>query len=169
MSQWIIDTLQVGDAVDIQGPNGACFYLPGREQEALLLIGTGTGLAPLMGIARDALTSGHLGPIYLYHGSHSAAGLYRRPQLAALAAQHENFHAVFCASGAAVESDCIAGRAHDIAFGRHTDLSGFRVYLCGAPAMVHAAKKTAYLQGARMQDIYADPFENKDLRQTPRD
>jgi NAD(P)H-flavin reductase/ferredoxin len=169
MSQWIIDTLQVGDAVDIQGPNGACFYLPGREHDTLLLIGTGTGLAPLIGIVRDALTSGHQGPIYLYHGSHSAAGLYRRAQLAELAAQHENFHAVFCASGPEVESDCIAGRAHDIAFGRHTDLSGFRVYLCGAPAMVHAARKTAYLNGARVQDIYADPFENKDLRQTPRD
>lgn len=168
MSQWIIDALQVGDAVEIQGPNGVCFYLPG-EQAPLLLIGTGTGLAPLLGIARDALTSGHQGPIFLYHGSHGAAGLYRRPQLAQLAMQHANFHAVFCASGPEVESDCIAGRAHDIAFARHTDLSGFRVYLCGAPAMVHAAKKTAYLQGARMQDIHADPFENKDLRQAPRD
>jgi len=169
MSQWLIDTVQVGDALDIQGPNGACFYLPGREQEPLLLIGTGTGLAPLLGIARDALSSGHQGPIHLYHGSHGAAGLYRRPQLTQLAAQHGNFHAVFCDSGPAVESDCIAGRAHDIAFGRHADLSGFRVYLCGAPAMVHAARKSAYLHGARMQDIYADPFENKDLRQAPRD
>jgi len=168
MSQWIIDTLQVGDAIDIQGPNGACFYLPDRKQDPLLLIGTGTGLAPLMGIARDALSGGHQGPVYLYHGSQSMAGLYRRPQLTQLAAQYQNFHAHFCASGSDVESDCIAGRANDIAFARHADLSGFRVYLCGMPAMVYAAKKMAYLHGAQMQDIYADPFENKDLRDAPR-
>lgn len=169
MSQWLIDTVMVGDAIDIQGPNGACFYLPGREQEPLLLIGTGTGLAPLMGIARDALTSGHRGPIHLYHGSRAAAGLYLRKQLTELAAQYENFHTNFCVSGPEMESDCIPGRAHDVAFGRHADLSGYRVYLCGMPAMVYAAKKTAYLNGARVQDIYADPFENKDLRQAPRD
>lgn len=164
MSQWLIDTVQVGDAIDIRGPNGACFYLPGREQEALLLIGTGTGLAPLLGIARDALRSGHLGPIHLYHGSRSAAGLYLRTQLTQLAVQYENLRPYFCVSGPDVENDCIAGRAHDVAFGRHADLSGFRVYLCGMPAMVYSAKKTAYLNGARMQDIYADPFENNELR-----
>ncbi len=168
MSQWLIDTLQVGDTVDIQGANGNCFYMPGREQESILMIGTGTGLAPLLGIARDALMSGHQGPIYLYNGSHGVAGLYARAQLGKLAAQYANFHPYFCVSGGTLESDCLSGRAHDIAFGHHRELSGFRVYLCGAPAMVYAAKKTAYLNGVRMQDIYADPFENKNLRQLAR-
>lgn len=168
MSQWIADSLQVGDAIDITGPNGSCFYLPERQQQPLLMIATGTGAAPLIGIARTALLNGHQGPIHLYHGSNSAAGLYCRSQLLELAAQHENCQLSLCISGAAAEPPCESGRAMDIALGRHGNLSGFRVYLCGAPEMVHSAKKLAYLQGASMQDIYADPFENKDLRRTPR-
>jgi hypothetical protein len=35
--------------------------------------------------------------------------------------------------------------------------------------MVTSARKWAYLAGAAMNDIYADPFDLKDLRAEPRD
>jgi NAD(P)H-flavin reductase/ferredoxin len=168
MSQWLIDTLQPGDRLEIDGPNGMCFYLPGKEADPLLMIGTGTGLAPLIGIVRDALLRAHSGPIYLYHGSRSTEGLYARQQLLALAALHPQLHVHFCVSGDSLDQDCLTGYASKNAFARHTDLSGFRVYLCGAPEMVNNAKKTAYLQGAQIKNIYADPFENQDKRSTQR-
>ena len=56
-----------------------------------------------------------------------------------------------------------------MAFAEHPGLDGYRVYLCGYPPMVHAARKQAYLMGAALADIYADPFELRDLRHTPRD
>ena len=80
--------------VSIQGPSGNCFYLPGQPDEPLLLAGTGTGLAPLYGIARDALTQGHCGPIWLFHGSLNPAGLYLQQELTDLAARHANFQYV---------------------------------------------------------------------------
>src|ERR1019366_6954129 len=55
---------QSGVPVWIQGPSGNCFYVPGKADEPLLLAGAGTGLAPLYGIARDALQQGHSGPIW---------------------------------------------------------------------------------------------------------
>ena len=69
MSNWIHDQLQPGDDVDIGGPNGASYYLSGRPEQSMLLVGNGTGLAPLYGIAREALRDGHSGPIHLYHGT----------------------------------------------------------------------------------------------------
>ena len=57
MSNWLFDDVGPGDGLDLQGPNGDCFYVPGTPDQKLLLIGTGTGLAPLMGIVRDALES----------------------------------------------------------------------------------------------------------------
>ncbi len=56
-----------------------------------------------------------------------------------------------------------------MAFADHADLKDWRVYLCGYPAMVHAARKTAYLAGAAMADIHADPFELMDKRAVPRE
>ena len=168
MSQWMCDQIQIGDHLDIDGPNGTCFYLPGQALQPLLLIGTGTGLSPLLGIVRDALLKGHSGPIHLYHGSRSLAGLYAREKLMALAASHSNLHIYFCVSGEAYDGDFLQGMASKHAFDQHSDLEKYRVYLCGAPEMVNSAKKTAYLQGAHIKNIYADPFENKDIRAVPR-
>lgn len=169
MSTWLCDTVSVGDVVEIGGPVGATYYTSGREDAPLLMIATGTGLAPLLGIARDAIHSGHRGPIHLYHGSRTADGLYGREALDALAALHPGFRYSACVSGADVPPGFEAGRADTLAFARHDDLTGWRVYLCGAPPMVHASKRTAFLQGANIGDIYADPFESADLRATPRD
>jgi ferredoxin len=47
MSNWINDALEPGTKIDLQGPNGSCFYVPGKPEQPLLLIGTGSGLAPL--------------------------------------------------------------------------------------------------------------------------
>lgn len=159
MSSWIFDELAVGHAIDFYGPSGSCFYLPGREQGDLLLVGTGTGLAPLVGIARDALLSGHRGRVDLYQGSATVRGLYLDDELRALAGRFDNFHYTPCLDGEEQGPGCARGRANDVAFAEHPRLEGCRVYLAGLPAMVAKAKKTAYLAGAALADIHADPFE----------
>ena len=68
MSSRIRDGLQVGDVVEVSGPHANCFYVPGKPDQGILLIGTRSGLAPLWGILRDALSHGHQGQIALFHG-----------------------------------------------------------------------------------------------------
>ena len=165
MSNWLFDRVEPGVGLDIQGPNGACFYVPGRPETPLLLIGNGSGLAPLIGIARDALSSGHAGEIQLYHGTRHREGLYLDATLRAMAEDHANFTYTACVSGESGQS----GRAENVAFADHPALDGYRVYLCGYPPMVEAARKAAYLMGAAIADIHADPFELRDLRSKPRD
>ncbi len=158
MSNWIHDELAPGDSLHISPPLGSCFYLPGQSGQPLLLIGTGSGLAPLLGILRDALNQHHTGPIYLYHGSRDRAGLYLVDELREMERAHRNFHYIPCISTATGSSDYQAGRALDVAMTMHPDLAGWRVYLCGNPEMVKAARKKAYLAKAAMSDIYADSF-----------
>jgi ferredoxin-NADP reductase/ferredoxin len=158
MSNWVHDQLKIGDSLQISAPVGSCFYLPGAAQQPLLLIGTGSGLAPLMGIVRDALNQQHAGEIYLYHGSRDAAGLYLVDELREMAAHYPNFHYTPCVSGSAAISVYRSGRAVDVALAAHPDLAGWRVYLCGNPDMVKSARKKAYLAKAAMNDIHADAF-----------
>ena len=145
MSRWIFGGLAAGARVEIQGPNGNCFYVPGDATAPILLIGTGTGLAPLLGIVRDALFHGHKGPIRLYHGSRHPTGLYLWETLTALAAGAANVTYVPCVSGGAAIEGMRPGRADDLAFADHPSLSGWRVFICGNPPMVASAKKRAYL------------------------
>jgi NAD(P)H-flavin reductase len=168
MSTWLNDKARVGDSVDIQGANGSGFYLPGRPDQPMLLIGNGSGLAPLYGIARDALHDGHRGEIRLYHGSRTAGGLYLRDALRALATRYGNFSYTPCVSGPQADAGDRAGRAETVAFGELPQLSGWRVFLCGYPPMVDAARQAAYLAGAKLADIHADAFELRDLRKAPR-
>lgn len=91
MSTWLHEEARPGDPVAVQGPAGDCFYVPGRAEQPLLLVGTGTGLAPLYGIVRDALRSRHSGPIRLIHGAVEPSGLYLRRELEELTSRHPHF------------------------------------------------------------------------------
>lgn len=100
MSNWIFDDLAPGDSLDVQGPNGECFYVSGCPETPLLLIGNGSGLAPLLGIARDAPASSHEGGIHLSHGSRRHPdGLYLDAELRAMDREHDNFIYLSCVSG----------------------------------------------------------------------
>lgn len=157
MSGWLYDTLSVGDCVNIDGPHGDCFYVEAARQQNLLLVGTGSGLAPLWGILRDALAQGHEGEIHLFHGSRSADKLYLVDELTGLAQQHRNFFYTPCVSGPQ-NPGFAAGRANALALQQLPKLDGWRVYLCGHPDMVNDMRKKSFLAGASLNEIHADPF-----------
>ncbi|MBL8179114.1 MAG: 2Fe-2S iron-sulfur cluster binding domain-containing protein [Bryobacterales bacterium] len=157
MSEWLRSEARAGDGVAVQGPAGDCFYLPGDVEQPLLLAGTGTGLAPLYGIVRDALRSGHRGPVRLFHGALRVEGLYLREELRRLAALHENFEyvaAVLAGEGPDVE----VGEMDGVILRRIPDLKGWRGYVCGDPPLVQKLKKKLFLSGMAMRDIHADAF-----------
>jgi len=157
-SEWLHDELDIGDTIAVSEPRGHCFYLPQRSEQGLLLIGTGTGLAPLEGILLDALQHQHTGVIHLFHGVREVNDLYRSDFLQALAAKHENFFYTPCLSGKFVPVGFAKGYAHDVALATLSDLKNWRVFLCGHPDMVNQMKRQAFLKGAAMCDIYADAF-----------
>ncbi len=169
MSNWIYNDVNPGAELDLQGPNGECFYVPGQPEKDMLLIGTGTGLAPLYGVIRDALCAGHTGNVYLYHGSRTPEGLYMIDKIKELAKEHGNFQYNPCVSGQDAPSGFRNARADIAAFEDHPSLKEFRVFICGYPAMVEDARKKAFLAGANLALIHADPFDFKDLREKSRD
>ncbi len=170
MSNWILDDLHPGDEVDIQGADGDSYYDANMAGHSLLLIGTGTGLAPLYGILRDALDHRHDSEIHLYHGGRDSDRFYLRAPLRELEKQHSNFHYHECNSanddGA---GRALFGRAHDIAFARHADLRGWHVFLAGQADMVDEGEQRAVEHGAAPNAVHTDAFAFRDLRKTPRD
>jgi len=158
VSGWISGQLKAGDTISISEATGDCFYVPGNPGQNLLLIGTGSGLAPLYGIIRDALKSGHTGRIRLYHGNYNAAGFYLVEELRRLELTYPNFTYVPCVSGEEARPGYAQGIVLDVALADNPSLTGWRVFLCGNPDMVKAAKREVFLSGASVNDIYADPF-----------
>ena len=157
MSQWLGQEARGGTRVALQGPSGNCFYLAGKPDEQLLLAGTGTGLAPLYGIARDALSQGHQGPVWLFHGALNPEGLYLQQELLALSERYANFHyvrAVLHGGGEGMETSALDA----CILGKIPKLDGWKAYLCGDPALVNLLRKKVFLAGAASRSIYADAF-----------
>jgi CDP-4-dehydro-6-deoxyglucose reductase, E3 len=161
MSGWIARELAAGDRVAVRGPDGECFYVPGRPEQDLLLVGTGTGLAPLYAIVQDALRSGHLGRILLLHGAVEERGLYLVDELEALARAHPTLEYVRCVLRGEARAGVEVGAIDAIVRARVPAPRGWRVFLCGDPALVFDLRKRVFLAGANLRDVHADAFVTK--------
>jgi CDP-4-dehydro-6-deoxyglucose reductase len=157
MSGWLHDTAREGDNVEIQGPSGDCFYVPGSPNQPMLLAGTGTGLAPLYGILLDALSQGHKGPIHLFHGAVQEDGLYFQVALKNLAAGHSNVDYTPCVLKGS-DPTMATGSIEKVLLEHRPQLSGWRAFVCGDPEIVKLLRKKIFLAGAASRDIYADAF-----------
>lgn len=175
LSHWLFDTARVGTTVHLRGPGGDCYY---REQDmadqALLLAGTGTGLAPLIGITRDALQRGHTARIDLFHGGRTSKQLYLDADLRELADTHANFHYHACVREGRIPPDGHGGGVEEAVTGAlgkaKAGIPQLRAFLCGAPAFVHGMRKQLFLLGVRAQHIHSDPFtERQVVAPTPGD
>lgn len=154
----LLQSAQVGNTFEMQGPFGKGFYRPSHSDKPLLLIGSGTGLAPLYAVACDALSHGHQPPIHLFHGSAKPEGLYFRSELKELEGRFDGFHYMPCSDQRAAR-DIQLGSPLTIALESLGDLKDYAVFLCGHPELVKQGQKKCFLAGASLKDIFADPFE----------
>lgn len=158
MSGWLFDEARENDRVRVRGPAGDCFYTGGTPAQPLLLAGTGTGLAPLAGICRDALAQGHDGPIYIYHGAVRPDGLYLQQELRAITERYANvnYRPAVLADGEPLGIP--TGALDRIIAADHPKLGGWRGYVCGDPSIVQTLRKRLFLAGIASREIFADAF-----------
>lgn len=158
MSGWLHRDAAPGDTLELLGPLGNCFYTPGAPEQPLFLLGTGTGLAPLYAIVRDALHQEHTGPIHLFHGSLATRDLYLTEALRELADRHGNFTYHACVRNENGAEWMRQGDVDAIALETVPKLAGWKVFLCGNPDLVKRLQRKTFLAGASMRDIHADAF-----------
>jgi ferredoxin-NADP reductase/ferredoxin len=158
MSGWLSDSAAPGMPLHVQGPNGTCFYAASDASQPMVLAGTGTGLAPLYGIARDALLQGHAGAIHLFHGSVREPGLYLQEALRLLEATCANFHYHPCVLGGDASKGVHVGPLDAHLLESLGSLKGYRAYLCGAPDFVKLMQRKVFLGGVSLQEVFADSF-----------
>lgn len=158
MSGWLHDVAQPGMSIELMGPMGSCCYASDKGDQPLLLAGTGTGLAPLIGIALDALSQGHQGAIHLFHGSLYEQGLYLREVLQAMAMEHPQFHYHPCVLNGPAPEGVTVGAIDAFVGETLPELKGWRVYLCGPDVLVKQLHRKTFLSGVSLGEIFADSF-----------
>lgn len=159
LSNWLHDDVPKGAALTLRGASGDCFYTPGAEEAPLLLAGTGTGLAPLYGILREALRQGHRGAIRLFHGAVDPSGLYYVEELRTLAREAGiDYRRCVLKGECSGEADLEIGGLDAVVLAQEIDLAQTRAYLCGDPGLVGKMRKRLFLKGLSNRHIFADAF-----------
>tara|TARA_R110000868_G_scaffold8205_3_gene42458 strand:+ start:46109 stop:47074 length:966 start_codon:yes stop_codon:yes gene_type:complete len=152
MGHWLTTEAKVGDSVTIRGPIGDCYYCnPNHKAFPIVLVGTGTGAAPLLAIARDAIKQQHQGDIYFLHGGVTVNDLYLDSQLKALAEQYDNFFYESCVLEEQADIKALMLKTLSV-------VTKPMVYICGPSEITLKLKKQAFLSGVSLSRIYSDAF-----------
>lgn len=156
-SEQVFTTLGEGSLLRIEGPLGQFIYRPGERP--LLLIGGGTGFAPLKAMIRQVLESEARRDMTLFWGARTTADLYEDAWLRELAARYKHFRYVSALSEQQAEPPHESGFVHEAVVRRVAGLSGFDIYAAGPPAMIDAVRAALPPQGADPGRIFIDSFD----------
>ena len=85
VSPYLVDDAREGDRVEVRGPIGGYFVWDGDEPEPVLLVGGGSGVVPLMAMARQRARVGSTAPMKLLLSSRTIEDVIYREELDALA------------------------------------------------------------------------------------
>jgi len=156
-SEQVFTTLKEGSLLRIEGPLGQFIYRPGERP--LLMIGGGTGYAPLKAMIRQVLETETKRDVTLFWGARTVADLYEDASLRALAAKHARFHYTSAVSDQDAAAPHESGFVHEAVVRRVAGLAGFDIYAAGPPAMIDAVRAALPAQGADPERIYIDSFD----------
>lgn len=153
---WIFGSLGAGDRVELSGPYGR-FFLRQARAEPIIMIGGGTGMAPLKSIIRHVVETGTGHSIVVYQGARTRADLY-----------DESFYRELetALPGRLCYRPVLSEESWEGSTGMVTDAvaddfatcRGHVAYLCGPPAMVEAAVKVLMRRRLFGRDIYREDF-----------
>ena len=139
--------------IDVSNLAGDCCYQTASDRD-MVLIGLGTGMAPLWGILREALMKGHKGRIIVYNAARESKNLYLYDQLKDISGIECNFSVREHNSERQVDVididemiDAILEQAAEMDF-----------YICGSENMVKRLRRKIFMAGAMLSNIHSDAF-----------
>ena len=158
----VFTTQKERDILRIEGPFGSFFL---RESaKPMILLASGTGLAPIKALIEQLQDSDQQRPAVLYWGCRSRADLYLHDWAEQAAASLPWLRYIPVLSEPRA-GDAWAGRTglvHQALMADWPDLSAHQVYACGAPVMVDSARRDLVAQcGLPAEEFLADAFTSE--------
>ncbi len=157
----LFDSMRAGTLLRIEGPLGQ-FWFRRESPRPALLVGGGTGYAPLRAIVRQLLSQGDPRPVTLYWGARTQPDLYEHNWLMNVAAIRPNFvyHPVLSEPEASNQPWAgHTGLVHEAVLRDHASLAPYDVYASGPPAMVEAIRHQFVTRGLPREQLYFDSFD----------
>lgn len=155
MSRYWFEEAATNDMLRIEGPLGTFCLRNNSSASQLILLATGTGIAPVKAILEQLTENPEFNTyeqIHLYWGGRTQLDLYWQPSFPTLALK---FTPVLSR-----ESDWngAKGHVHNVLLADQLDLGEAVVFACGSEAMINSAREQLTHAGLRERNFYADAF-----------
>ncbi|HEY5810226.1 MAG TPA: CDP-6-deoxy-delta-3,4-glucoseen reductase [Povalibacter sp.] len=159
-TQQLFNGMKEKTLLRMEGPLGQFWFREESERPALL-IGGGTGYAPLRAMLRHLTERGYERPLHLYWGAQSRADLYEDSMLRDLAARFPNltYTPVLSDPDGLDDWQGRKGWVHTAALDDHPQLQGFDVYASGPPVMVETIRSEFVARGLPPEQLFFDSFD----------
>jgi CDP-4-dehydro-6-deoxyglucose reductase len=149
--------LRAGDRLDVTLPLGS-FHYRSADYRPLILVATGTGLAPMRSILQTLMDDPDCPPVALYWGMRDEADLYLHQEIQSWGERLYDFQYVPVLSRPGPGWTGRSGYVQQAVMQDFGSLEEHALYLCGAPAMIRDARQLFLAHGASADHIYTDSF-----------
>ena len=160
---YVFNQMQENEAVQLEGPFGT-FFLRENSKKPIILLASGTGLAPIKAILEHMQAKKSRRTVTLYWGGNRPKDLYLQDWVQQQTKNMPNLTYIPVIS-AALPQDNWQGRTgfvHHAVMADFPDLSKHQVYACGSLVMVEAAKRDFVEQcQLKEKEFYADAFTSE--------
>ncbi|NML18569.1 2Fe-2S iron-sulfur cluster-binding protein [Azohydromonas caseinilytica] len=163
-SRWVHEQLQPGSRVKLAGPYGTFIGDPSVDTPVLCMA-AGSGLAPILSLAEAALRRGFKRPVTLLFSARTREDLYAAGLLEYWQAKHRSF--TFRPTLTQDSGPGLHGRIPQLLPDLFKDLSGFSVFVAGAPGFVADCVEAAKRLGAQGPLIHTEGYFGQALAMTP--
>ena len=136
VSNYLLDELGKGDALESSGPAGHFYHNPLFHDRTMVCLAGGSGITPFMSMIREVIECGLDRTIYLFYGNKDLDDVIFHEQLSALSKRFENIHYLPVIETPPQGYDGLSGLiTGQLIKQTLADLSGKTFYLCGPAGM----------------------------------
>ena len=160
-TSFVFDELQEKGILRIEGPLGTFFIRNDQPERPVIMMGGGTGFAPLKSMLEYMLGKNNTRNVHLYWGVADQAELYLDELPAGWSEKYPHITYTPVLSHALAEDNWKGrdGFVHEAVLQDYPDLSGHDLYMSGPPVMIDAARHAFLEAGIPERRLYYDSFE----------
>jgi CDP-4-dehydro-6-deoxyglucose reductase len=155
-SNWIHDSLKIGESLKISGAYGTFIGDPAVDTP-ILCLAAGTGLAPILALSEAALRRGFRKPVTMLFSARTREDVYSQGMMAWWRTKHRNFDYKITLTREAAEG-YLAGRVDVVLPKVFADLSKHTIFAAGSPEFVETCVATVKKLGAKDELIHTEGF-----------
>ncbi|MBP7980390.1 MAG: hybrid-cluster NAD(P)-dependent oxidoreductase [Tolumonas sp.] len=159
VSNWLLDHFHAGDTLNAQHPTGAFFLPADYSAPKILLCSAGSGITPMMSMARWLLDNQHPADIFFLYSARHADDIIFRDELMTMAATHPRFKLFLILDTVTDAFPCYQGFLNPALFNALVpDLTDCHNFMCGPSVYMDAVEHMLRERGFPMANSHKESF-----------